>query len=159
MLGSLILKRTIMKNLITENTSYLLGESLEELHDQTLEWLKELDFIEEEISFLYHILKKERVNLQLPTIEVANLEKEYVTFHAERVNTLRKECRQHEINLSILLRVRARTTDHEFRIAHEKIHKDFADVRDRYRSIKRELFRQVTNAHQFRAKDEDHVFT
>ena len=93
-----------MELLMNSKTDYLLEASLESLHAESMEWLNEIDFWSDEMTFFYRLLRKNQSNKAFPTAELAAVEMELVSLTSDKVNKLRNEIQNHERSLSAVMK-------------------------------------------------------
>ena len=68
---------------------------MEELHQQSVEWLDEISFIKEELVFLKSLLTKKAGHF--PAGESAELDQELIAFDKNILSTLLHSVREHEM--------------------------------------------------------------
>jgi len=105
--------------------------SLEELHQQSIEWADEVAFIKEELVFLRKLLTK--FGGHFPTVESAELDKELIVFVSNTLSPLLHSILEHEMWLSDILR-----TDTLSRLKfYRELH---GDLSERMRACRKEIF-------------------
>ncbi|MDH4298190.1 MAG: hypothetical protein OEV74_18070, partial [Cyclobacteriaceae bacterium] len=85
-----------MELLTQPKTEYLLDASLESLHVESVEWLKEIDFWSDEITFFYKLLKRSNDARDYPGRELAIIEKKLISVNSDQVSKVRSDILQHE---------------------------------------------------------------
>ena len=121
--------------------SYLLEVPLEVLHEESIDWLGEIEFWKDEAAFFYSlILKRTKGTPLLKTKEAKEVERHLVYVSAERLDDLRIEVSQHEKFLARLLK-----TDHIderlYRKRHQEISVNMAAFEKEFREMKKKIFK------------------
>jgi hypothetical protein len=129
-----------MELLTFPKNEYLLDASLEDLHSQSQEWIKEIDFWNDEISFFYKLLHKKETNNVFPARELAEIEKTLIRINSEDMLRLRDEVLNHERLLSTLIRSTSLSEEQVYREAHRRLYRDMYKLNDLIRSFKKSVF-------------------
>lgn len=99
-------------------TDHLLDGSLEWLHQQTTEWLREVEFWREEIMFFHHLLQKKELQLHAPVQRVAELEKELYRNSNEELKELENRLLEHEGKLRVIIEAGPGSNESPYRHDH-----------------------------------------
>jgi hypothetical protein len=129
-----------MELLTYPKAEYLLDASLESLHAESLEWLKEIDFWRDEMAFFYKILHRKETRNSFPTQEVAAIEKDLIGINGEKLDRIRHDVQHHEQSLSVLLKGNSIQDEEKYRRTHREILLDISSLNLIIRNFKRELF-------------------
>lgn len=129
-----------MQLLSNPKTDYLLEASLESLHAESLEWLKEIDFWRDEMAFFYKLLRKSQSSKAYPTTELAAVEMELVSLTSDKVDKIRKEVLRHERELSAVIRSISSGEEESYRDAHRKLLMEIYEIHVQIRSFKSDVF-------------------
>jgi hypothetical protein len=129
-----------MQLLTNPKTDYLLEASLESLHAESLEWLKEIDFWSDEMAFFYKLLRKSQAAKAYPTAELASVEMELVTLTSDKVDKLRSDVLRHERELSAVIRSISSGDEEHYRETHRKLLMDIYETLQEIRAFKKEVF-------------------
>lgn len=140
------LKEITMELLTFPKNEYLLDASLEDLHAQSQEWIKEIDFWNDEISFFYKLLHKKETKNVFPARELAEIEKTLIRINSEDMLRLRDEVLNHERLLSILIRSTSLSEEQVYREAHRRLYRDMYKLNDLIRAFKKSVFSFYTEA-------------
>lgn len=127
-----------MEALISPKTEYLLQGGLEVLHEQSYEWLSEVDFIKEEISFFNTLLKKKDVT-DFPTEQLAALSKKLTSFNSD-LTVLHNKIIEHERWLADMIKTNTLGRQESYRKVHREV---MEDVKKRYADfvqLKKDIF-------------------
>jgi uncharacterized protein YfkK (UPF0435 family) len=117
--------------------------SLEELHQESRNWLSTIAFWKDEVrfmhnlinkNFVYFISKDQKGSLDALLNKVTEIEK-------EKLNALKTSVINHEKHLSDSLKNLTDLNINNFLDEHRKISKDFVSFKVNYRLFKGELFR------------------
>ena len=129
-----------MELLMNPKTDYLLEASLESLHVESMEWLKEIDFWSDEMAFFYRLLRSNQSNKAFPTAELAAVEMELVSLTSESVDKLKNDVQNHERSLATIIRNTSISEEERYRETHRKLLMDIHDTHKLIRAFKREVF-------------------
>lgn len=129
-----------MQLLSNPKTDYLLEASLESLHAESLEWLKEIDFWRDEMVFFYKLLRSSPSNKAYPTAELAAVEMELVSLTSDKVDKIRNDVLRHERELSAVIRSLSSGEEERYRETHRTLLLEIYDVHVQIRNFKKEVF-------------------
>jgi len=129
-----------MELLMNSKTDYLLEASLESLHAESMEWLNEIDFWSDEMTFFYRLLRKNQSNKAFPTAELAAVEMELVSLTSDKVNKLRNEIQSHERSLSAVMKNTSSGEEEGYRAKHRQLVKDINETYILIKAFKKEVF-------------------
>lgn len=129
-----------MELLTFPKNEYLLDASLEDLHAQSQEWMKEIDFWNDEIAFFYKLLRKKEVKDVFPARELAEIEKTLIRINSDDMLRLRDEVLNHERLLSTLIRSTSLDEEQVYREAHRRLYRDMYKLSELIRSFKKSVF-------------------
>lgn len=130
---------------------FLLEAGLDVLHQQSEEWLMDIEFWRDEIAFYHHLVER----LDVPGIssvsrrELANMEKELLHINSEELEDLRRDVYDHERFLSAVLSGKERSNELEYRNRHARLAQHVRDFNFRFVELKRYIFRLVKRMHPF----------
>jgi hypothetical protein len=101
---------------------FLLEAPLQVLHEESREWLAEIDFWKDEAAFLFRLIieKTKGGAVFLQTQDVKDAEKELITISAEKLEDMRLEVVEHEKFLARIMEVRHQD-GHLYRSRHKEI--------------------------------------
>lgn len=119
---------------------HLLEGSLEWLHTQTIEWMKEIEFWREEMTFFYNLLHKTELKAAFPTHELSELEKELVKISGEDLDKLKSLLQQHERALKKILEHVSREGELDYRHDHTTILYIVNNFQQHIRTFKKTIF-------------------
>ena len=130
-----------MEQLAPAKSSYLLEAPLEILHEESLEWLEEVEFWKDEVAFLYKLIiqkSKERTPL-LKTKQAKEAERHLIYISVEKLGDLKIEVDAHEKFLSRV--IDNKKFDAElYRSRHKAIAEKFQDFEKEFRDMKKKIF-------------------
>ncbi len=121
-------------------TEYLLDASLETLHAESTEWLNEIDFWNEEMSFFYKLIHTKETHFSFPTTDLAQLEKEMIKITAENLIEIKIDIQSHERTLSALIRNTAIGEERDYRKKHRELMISMSNTLRLIRQFKRKVF-------------------
>lgn len=127
-----------MEALTTPKTTYLLEAGLDVLHDQSKEWLSELDFLKIELRFFLKLL-----NAKIFTLE-KDQQRQNVLKNMDRLCTtvlheLEQQIKTHEKSLSVLLTA-TEADDAQYRDQHKQLHQKMHQFVNDVKSLKMLVF-------------------
>lgn len=128
-----------MEMLASPKSEYLLQASLEVLHEQSLEYLSELDFMKMEITFFNKLLNK-NAGKQFPTEQAAALGKRMVKFMGQTLPDLRKKIVEHECWLSDIIKTDTLGRQESYRVMHRDLTKEMTMCRESFIRLKKKVF-------------------
>jgi hypothetical protein len=128
-----------MEMLTSPKTEYLLQSSLEVLHEQSLEYLNEIDFMKVEISFFNKLLNK-NAGKQFPGEQSAALGKRMIKFVSSTIPDLRKKIMEHERWLSDIIKTDTLGRQESYREVHRALTKEMTMCRENFVRLKKKVF-------------------
>jgi hypothetical protein len=129
-----------MELLTYPKTEYLLDASLESLHSESQEWLKDIDFWTDEMAFYYKLLHKKELIETYPSKELASIEKELIKVYGERLDKARAEIQSHERALASVVKNTSFQEEESYREKHRKLLMEIFDLQVLIRSFKKKVF-------------------
>lgn len=129
-----------MELLTYPKTEYLLDASLESLHQESLEWLKEIAFWADEMSFFFTLLHKKEVREAFPTKELAALEKELIRIHGDKLDAARSMVESHERTLASVLKTTSLQAEESYRETHRRLLMEVYGMQSLIRDFKKAVF-------------------
>ena len=121
-------------------TDYLLDAALESLHAQSVEWLNELAFRSDEMTFFYHILRHKSLSTAFPASQVAEIEKELVRLNGDELDKLKMMVVSHERSLAAIFKTASLADEQVYRETHKKLLGDLLALHQDIRNFKKKLF-------------------
>ncbi|GAL86666.1 hypothetical protein MYP_3896 [Sporocytophaga myxococcoides] len=123
-------------------TTYLLEGSLEVLHQQTREWLSEMDLWKDEILFFKNLINKQllKVKTEDDKEELRDYEKILSKMHNDWLEHLYMQTQAHEMYLAGIMQNRPKDYDEVYRERHRDLTEKVDGFHKEMRSIKSELF-------------------
>lgn len=121
-------------------TDHLLNASLESLHTDSREWLSEIDFWNEEMSFFYKLMHRREPHISFPTANLASVEKEMIQITSEDLCRLKSEVESHERSLSALVKNNSFGEEQEYRDRHKNLLRDMYNIQVRIKKFKSSVF-------------------
>lgn len=129
-----------MELLSNPKTKYLLDASLEFLHAESLEWLKEIDFWQDEIAFFYKLLHKKEPKNSFPREALASMEKKLVDINSDKLDKVRSEIQSHERSLAAVLKTTSLQEEENYREIHRKLLRVLYEINVLIRNFKKDVF-------------------
>ena len=133
-----------MELLAPTKSNYLLEAPLEILHEESLEWLEEVEFWKDETAFFYKLIiqkSKERTPL-LKTKQAKEAERHLIYISAEKLDDLKIEVDAHEKFLSRIINSK-KLDEGLYRSRHKAIAKKFQDFEKEFCDMKKKIFQLV----------------
>ena len=127
-----------METLTSPKTEYLLQAGLEVLHEQSLEYLKEIDFMKVEITFFNKLLNR-NAGKQFPTEQAAALGKRMIKF-VGTLPELRKKIVEHERWLSDIIKTDTLGRQESYRVIHRDLTNQMNRCREGFMRLKKKVF-------------------
>jgi hypothetical protein len=131
-----------------QKLSYLEWKSPEEMHVSCLQWLSEINFMEDEHMFLEDMLKE----YTLPVLEAhlyekaRNLVTELGSLDKKRAE-LKNRLLKHRKELEIMVDDKDQLEEEtQFKEEHRRIKNEFGHFNQKYRNLKQEIFLTVSTA-------------
>ena len=129
-----------MELLTHPKSEYLLAASLEDLHAQSQEWLKELGFWSDEMAFFYKLLHKKETRNIFPPKDLAEIEKVLIGINSDQLLSLRAGVLSHERLLSSVIKSTSLAEEQVYRETHRKLLGDMRDLDMVIRAFKNSVF-------------------
>jgi len=125
----------------TTKHEFLLEAPLQVLHEESREWLEDIEFWKDEAAFLLKLLieKTKEGVLNTQTSSLKEAEKELLAVSVEKLEDLRIEVADHEKFLARLLEVK-HPDEQLYRTRHKAIVEKFRRFALEYRDMKHTLF-------------------
>jgi hypothetical protein len=128
-------------NLIANTKSeYLLEASLESLHAQSREWLSEVEFLIEEMTFFYNLIHLREPHIFFPTAGLADLEKRLVVLTSDHLSKLKVDIEAHERVLAAMVKNISLGEEREYRERHRDLFTEMNKLGDGIRKFKKSVF-------------------
>lgn len=130
-----------MEKLLTPaKASFLLEAPLEVLHEESLEWLEEIEFWKDETAFFYSlIIKRTKNSPLLKTKQFKDIERHLIYISAEKLDDLKLEVKQHEKFLKRIIED-IRLDEQLYRSRHKQIAKKLNSFEKEFKDMKRKIF-------------------
>lgn len=127
-----------MELLESAKADFLLEAPLEILHEESMEWLEEIEFWKDEVAFFYKLMitKGER---KPPTKNLLSIQNQIIYFSSEKLDDLKIEIQTHERFLARMLKA-VRQDESAYRARHETLSKKISDTEKKFREMKRKIF-------------------
>jgi hypothetical protein len=136
-----------MTNLLSPaKSNFLLEVDLLHLHQETTEWLSELEFCKIELLFLQNLITKvgKKIMDTRKIIDLSALEKRIMTFQDHDLKKLHNEVIIHERNLSSLDENSLSQNEQSIRQDHKDFKAEISGFMSELRAFKKELFDKVS---------------
>lgn len=136
-----------MELLSSPKTTYLLEADLEVLHEESHEWLNEINYWRDEIAFFYTLMvKKAGKNFSLENkSELIYLQNEILHISRKEFSDLEATISQHENYLDFLLQNNSLGDERIFREKHKIISFQIRTFDTRIRKLKMGIFNLIKN--------------
>lgn len=134
-----------MELLSSPKTSYMLEANLEVLHEETTEWLNDINYWRDEIAFFYTLMVK-KIGKGMEgddQEEIGHIQDELLHINQNKLDELQQMLETHERNLSALLDGVSLHDERSYRDKHKVILGKVRNINERIRSLKREIFSLV----------------
>lgn len=127
-----------MELLEPTKSNFLLEAPLEILHEESLEWLEEIEFWKDEVAFFYKLMitKGER---KPPTKNLLSIQNQIIYFSSEKLDDLKLEIQTHERFLARMLKS-VRQDENVYRSRHRALSKKISDTEKQFKEIKKKIF-------------------
>lgn len=134
-----------MKLLTSPKKEYLLEAGIEVLHEQSNEWMQEIAFWYDELSFLYSlVLKKTLKSVPVNAKDrIQLIENELIKLTGGELDRLKLTVELHEKFLSNLLEGNSNVSEKFYREKHHHLSMEFEQFEKRFKSLKKEVFSLV----------------
>ena len=125
---------------------YLMNAEWQDLHTLTEHWQSEMHFYEDEMRFLMVLFEKyftalvEKENIESTKNVAASMTAVDLTR-----SSLAQRIQQHLQNILDLVERRSEKNTGDFRFDHQLLEDDFVSFAERFRSLKRDVFRLAEN--------------
>lgn len=133
-----------MKWLSSQKTEYLLQASFDVLYEESKEWLDELAFMNEEISFFHALLQSKRNN-EIPTSEETVLSKKLVSLKVELSGQFYKRLNRHSSEMADMMRTFTMGRHEPYRNEHLELGEEMNRLRIVFKKIKQDIFNCVNH--------------
>jgi hypothetical protein len=128
------------KLLALSKGTYLLEAPFEVLHEESMEWLEEIEFWKDEAAFFYTlIMDRTKTAPLLKTKQAKEVERHLIYVSAERLDDLKIEVQSHEKFLSRIMDD-PHLDEQLYRNRHKVIAKKFHDFEKEFRLMKKKIF-------------------
>jgi len=134
-----------MELLTYPKSEYLLEASLESLHQESQEWLNEIEFWADEMAFFFTLLHKKEVRETFPSEELADLEKELIRIHGDRLDTIKSSVQRHERILAAVLKTTSLQEEESYRTTHRQLLMEIYALQLLVRNFKKTVFSFAKN--------------
>ncbi|HOX84199.1 MAG TPA: hypothetical protein PLJ60_21375 [Chryseolinea sp.] len=123
-------------------TECALDESLESMHAESEEWLKEIDFWRDEIIFFNRLMykHKQETKRDIPTQELAAIERDMIFINRDKLDLLRNDAYHHEQMLSSILQSVSFHDEELCRRKHRELLRDISSMHLLIRNFKSKVF-------------------
>jgi len=128
-----------MEMLTSPKIEYLLQAGLEVLHEQSLEYLNEIDFMKVEITFFNKLLNK-NAGKQFPSEQAAALSKRMIKFVTRVLPDLREKIVEHERWLSDIVKTDTLGRQESYRVIHRNLTQEMNMCRESFIRLKKKVF-------------------
>ncbi len=129
-----------MELLVQPRSMKLLNVGLEVLHEQSYEWLNEIDFWKDEISFFYSLMVKKTLR-SVPINakgKIEYIENELISMSSGALKELQLKVEEHEHFLNHLLQ-----SNHEdeatYREKHHLLEQEFIKFKKRFKTLNKDI--------------------
>ena len=129
-----------MELLSNPRTEYLLDASFDSLHSESLDWLKEISFWQDEMVFFYKLLHKKASKESFPSKELAAIERKLVGIIGDKLDRIKNEVQNHERSLALLMRTTNLQEKENYRQAHQRLLHEVYDMHAVIRNFKKDVF-------------------
>jgi hypothetical protein len=130
-----------MELLAIPKTEYLLDASLESLHQESQEWIREIEFWNDELTFFYKLLRQKESKRSFPSVDLAAIEKELVRINAEKMEPVRNGVLSHERLLSSVAKSQSLNEERVYREAHRRLLMEVFGLYGTIREFKKRVFK------------------
>jgi len=130
-----------MKNLKVADSTYLLEEGLEKLHQESMDWISEMDLWKLELDFFQKLLDK--YSAQFSTIEQKKrldyFQNLIIYYSGELIDSFIEKTKRHETLLAKEMVEPLEMDEQEYRKMHKEIEEDVRSLRKRFYAYKKEF--------------------
>lgn len=121
-------------------TEYLLHTSISLLQTESQDWLEDISFWKDELAFFSSFLVKKRSDRIYPVREIQELEKELAQITSLKLDTIKKELKNHDASLTALLLSTSNTDGESDRLRHHVLQKEMSNMHTLIRNFKRNVY-------------------
>lgn len=121
-------------------------KSVEELHYDSKNWISEINFINDEIRFLNHLLSEKYIDCLDGGLfkKIKNLIIQ-ISDEKKAGHALKEVINKHETILSDLIKNNSVESNKNYLLTHNKIEKEIYSFNNKYKNIKKDIFDIVEN--------------
>lgn len=134
-----------MELLTYPKNEYLLGASLDTLHVESQDWLKELEFWSDEMAFFYKLLHKKESSDAFPPRDLAAIEKALIRIDSEELRRVREGVLSHERLLSSVVKSTSMAEEQVYRETHRNLYSEMFNLNQLIRAFKKDVFSFYTD--------------
>lgn len=130
-----------MNALTSPKSTYLLEAGIEILHEQSYEWLNEIEFWKDEAAFFKRLINNKTL-ISVPLNAKNNIQKieqELFRLTENELGNLQNEVTQHEKKLNALFET-GQEDKKTYRDGHKQLTQKIHEFEDRYKNLKKEVF-------------------
>ena len=133
-----------MKTLTPVKKTFLLEAPLEILHEESMEWLNEVEFWKDESAFFYTLImqKIKKSSRALKTKDGISIENHLIYISSEKLDDLKSEVQKHERFLAKILND-VTQDEQSYRLKHKRIATKMYDFEKEFKDMKRKIFQVV----------------
>ena|SRR3972149_8398295 len=133
-----------MELLAPAKKTYMLEAPLEILHQESLEWLEEIEFWKDEVAFFCTLIlrKTKKTTSLLQAKEAKSIENHLVYISAEKLDDLKMEVQAHEHFLSKMMED-VKQDEKMYRSKHRDLSKKFQDFENGIKVLKMKIFQLI----------------
>ena len=112
------------------------------LHEETKQWISQLEFSEDEIAFFSNLLQSYVFEPDTPTL-FENLQEHQkgLALAGEKCKAMKKQLLEHENQLDGLLQLANHTLDDAYRDKHRYLREDMLECTAAFQKLKADMFR------------------
>lgn len=129
-----------MELLVQPRSMNLLDVGLEVLHEQSYEWLNEIDFWKDEVSFFYSLLVKKTLR-SVPINakgKIEHIENELISISGGALDELKLKVEEHEKFLNHLLESN-NGDERTYRDKHSLLEYEFSKFKKRFKTLNKDV--------------------
>ena len=125
--------------------TFLLEAPIEILHEESLEWLEEIEFWKDEITFFFRLMLTK--NTQKPKTKMAlDIESQLIYLSSEKLDDLKLSVQSHERFLSEMIKTVKWLDESVYRSKHRNLSKKFQLFEIEMKKLKTKIFQLVENS-------------
>lgn len=110
------------------------------LHAESLEWMSDLAFWREEMSFFYRILRTKEIKRTLPAHELEAIDQEMIKLTSENLMEMKKKVIWHERDLKNAIHPVLTGEEQQYRDKHRSLLTQMHHVQDQVREFKKRVY-------------------